>query len=1242
MTSRLIEIILIDNYSRGDIIRFRLENGALLQGTNAAGKTSTLRLIPIAFGAQPSDLVQQSGVMKSFSDFYLPKSTSYIVYQFERGNRLICVVLIPKPEGGVTYRFLDHAFDEALFLAREGDEDVILTHSQWKQRLASDESLYLSPPLGPQDFRQVIQSNTRYRGQDRRKARLMNELRQRFSLAERSGAQILHLDRILTAVTSGAPRLANVKDTLANVMVANHDIPDRKIRLKMSGTPIQEWMDSYDAYNAVESYREELELLYQASIQYGETLEKLRDLRNLVEQYNAKLSKMREELYQRRSANVIAFNHEDEEIAQRIQVLNEHINALEGEARSVQRELDALQATKDSYEQPSAKNQGIEKLTVLAMQLSQSQERLSQAREHYNKLTQAVQDITALYQHRIAELEKEISEIEKAYLKQRNARKDQTRNELSAIDESIACRRNLVETLAAQELERIQKKVETLRGEQERLKQALKDSSLPVEIQKDIESNNKEIDSIIQDLQGIHREAKQSSVGAKVARDKRDHLLKNYAFCQQSIREIQDQQQQLRERTEKGTLLSYLDANVPEYAETIGRVIEPKLLKRKDLNPSIGEVSNTIYGLKLNLNAVEVPAHGLSETYDELTRLDGQLVGLETELQTIEKSIKAANIEVSEAELQERTHDTVIRQYSEQMNEFRADNEVLKARGQQAVAARHQDHQRALDTASIELTQMMENRTSTQNKKRSDLREIEQEASELKAAAKKSESYALELAAQAEQQEIQRIRTQIEDAKQDMARDIEFKGVSTEAVSKAQAAVEAAKRYEQKCQSATTVVSRYQRFIKEEWPHHRELKVTHQGKVAEAEQQKSIHARVLVERDNAKKHHRKALAQMDSEQLALNKQLEDCEGSHSILRAQAIPNSETKVELRSSTTADGLRRRIQQLIHKLNQHRTEGRSNYHTLQKQVINKFPSSQVTDFYNTAMSEFTAKGVDREDLWHLMAERMFTYLTESHPDAKGLVINGAMILGAEIADFGSDLKRANDKIQNLSRRMTASAEQIVKHFGAIESMAIQVGSRLTSLDYWSTLHSFAMAHNGWVDSGGSDALPPPTFREQLRELQRVLKSQELDVNIAEQFEISITVNDQGHQKTTSSDKELADISSNGMSTLVITTLYLALLQQVRNSDVACQVTLALDEVGAIAPENLRALQRCLEALGVVLVSAAPKAEPEVVALFDRSFTITPDKRNGRRYVKTHDAGLYKATQVDKARDILAEEQL
>lgn len=1242
MASRLLEIILIDNYSRGDVIRFPMERGALLQGTNAAGKTSTLRLIPIAFGAQPSDLVQQSGVMKSFSDFYLPRSTSYIVYQFERGDQRFCAVLTPKPEGGVVYRFLDHAFDEDLFLAREGDNDVILTHGQWKQRLAGDESLHLSSPLGPQDYRHVIQSNTRYRGQDRRKVRLMNELRHRFSLAERSGSQFLHVDRVLTAVASGSPKLANVKDTLANVMVASHDIPDRKIRLKMSGTPIQEWMNSYDAYNAVESYREELEQFYQASAQYSETLDKLSDLRSLVEQYNAKLSEMREGLHQRRSAKVSAFIHEDEEMGRRIQALNEHINVLEGEARGVQREVDALKATKDSYEQPSATTLGIEKLTVLATQLPQSQERLSQASDHYNKITQAVQDITALYHRRIAQLEKEISDVEKAHLEQQNTRKDQTRNDLSDIDESSRRRRDQVELMAEQELEGIQKQVEALRSEQGRQQQALKDNSLPVEIQKDIEENDREINAIIKDLQGTHKEAKRASLEAKAVREKRDQLLKDHAICQQNIREIQDQQQQLRERTEKGTLLSYLDANVPRYAETIGRVIEPALLKRKDLNPSLGEDSNSIYGLQLNLAAVERPAHGMSEAYDELTRLDGQLVGFEAEHQALEKAIKAANIDVAEAEGQERSHDTVIRQYTEQMDEFQAETELLKARGQQAVAARHQEHQKALDAASIELKQAVEKRAHIQDKKKSDLEEIQREASESQAAVRQTESDALAVITQAEQQEIQRIRSQIEEAKRDMDRDIESKGVSPEAVDKAEAAVAAAKKHEQKCQSATTVVARYRRFIKEEWPNHSELIIAHQGKVAEAAQQKSIHASVLGERETAKERHQKVLTKMDGELLALNEQLKGCEGSLSILRAEAIPVSENKVELRASTTADGLRQRIQQLVHKLKQYRSDGRSTYHTLQKQVINKFPGSQVADFYSTAMSELTAKGVDREAHWHLMAQRMFTYLTESHPEAKGLVINGAMILGVEIADFGSDLKRANDKIQNLSRRMTASAEQIVKHFGAIDSMAIHVGSRLTSLDYWSTLHAFAQAHHGWVDSGGSDDLPPPAFREQLRELQRVLKSQELEVNIAEQFEISITVDDQGHQKTTSSDNELADISSNGMSTLVITTLYLALLQQVRNSDVACQVTMALDEVGAIAPENLRALQRCLEALDVVLVSAAPKAEPEVIALFDRPFTITPDKRSGRRYVKAHDAGIDQATQADKARDVLAEEQL
>ena len=75
----LQRLILIDSYSPSRIVEFPLEGGAVLTGRNGRGKTTLLQLIPIFYGESPNRLLDKGANRKNFVEYYLPRSTSYIV-----------------------------------------------------------------------------------------------------------------------------------------------------------------------------------------------------------------------------------------------------------------------------------------------------------------------------------------------------------------------------------------------------------------------------------------------------------------------------------------------------------------------------------------------------------------------------------------------------------------------------------------------------------------------------------------------------------------------------------------------------------------------------------------------------------------------------------------------------------------------------------------------------------------------------------------------------------------------------------------------------------------------------------------------------------------------------------------------------------------------------------------------------------------------------------------------------------
>lgn len=81
---RLVRLILIDSYSPGRVVEFPVDGGAVLTGRNGRGKTTLLQLVPIFYGENPARIVGTETNRLDFNGYYLPRLTSYIVFEYLR------------------------------------------------------------------------------------------------------------------------------------------------------------------------------------------------------------------------------------------------------------------------------------------------------------------------------------------------------------------------------------------------------------------------------------------------------------------------------------------------------------------------------------------------------------------------------------------------------------------------------------------------------------------------------------------------------------------------------------------------------------------------------------------------------------------------------------------------------------------------------------------------------------------------------------------------------------------------------------------------------------------------------------------------------------------------------------------------------------------------------------------------------------------------------------------------------
>ncbi|WP_040523108.1 ATP-binding protein, partial [Aliiglaciecola lipolytica] len=109
----LHRIILIDTHLPG-VVELKLNGHTNICGTNASGKTTLQRLIPVFYGEYPSRVVPST--RDSFEKWYLPRESSFIVYEYARNEGDLCQVVLASSGNGVNYRFIGKPFELSDYL----------------------------------------------------------------------------------------------------------------------------------------------------------------------------------------------------------------------------------------------------------------------------------------------------------------------------------------------------------------------------------------------------------------------------------------------------------------------------------------------------------------------------------------------------------------------------------------------------------------------------------------------------------------------------------------------------------------------------------------------------------------------------------------------------------------------------------------------------------------------------------------------------------------------------------------------------------------------------------------------------------------------------------------------------------------------------------------------------------------------------------------------------------------------
>jgi len=654
-------------------------------GTQGVGKSTVLRALLFFYNADKHRLGIQQG-QKSFDEFYFRQSNSHILYEVMRDNGAY-TILVSRYQGRASWRFIDAPYQCEWLV--DDDKQVLSDWVKIRERIDKNVAVSARIDSGVM-FKDIIFGNTH------------DHKYTRYALVQ--SAHYQNIPRSIQNVFLNTKLDADfVKNTIIQSM-ADEDLPidlqtyrrlvtgfereydeidcwfrqtrdgsypvrQQALKIAEQGRKIvaldQQLLDVWHRLNhAVAESEQQIPLLEAEAVEVKTDIEKERNReKELTSEYEKENNSLREQLGEKKGKL--------KEIAQARK---------EFEAIGIEDKL-ALASREDAIKQEAADKQTL--LDDLLKTHASIEEKYNIARGKLENARQAFEN----------------SQKEAYYKKQSELQKERKRLE----DERTKNRNQLLDAFNGWRHES-DERLQMLLAEQHRADSALKELRQWHPMANEI----KQVTEQLQQLAVNEKEnaAQQTAVKSEIAQITAEYEMNETELRQASGREqerLEGIRTQQREKIVKihdllshldGSLYHWLCENAEGWEETIGKVVdEERILYAGGLEPQLGELSDSIFGVKLNLDNID-SEHRTPDEYR------AEKKALEEQVQQINRQL--AQLPVS---LQEEMS-KLGKKYAALLNPLRQKATLLKVEEEQIPVKRQnlQNEQHRLEMEEQELT----------------------------------------------------------------------------------------------------------------------------------------------------------------------------------------------------------------------------------------------------------------------------------------------------------------------------------------------------------------------------------------------------------------------------------------------------------------------------------------------------------------------------------------------------------
>ena len=1196
----LQRIILINCHLPG-FVELDVSGHSNICGTNASGKTTLQRLIPVFYGELPSKVVPKT--RKKFDDFYLPHANSYLIYEYQREDGQSCqVVLTRKGSDGVQYRFIESPYHQQQILvdAEQGNVQAMLPE-QWIKQLRQLGIDFSHKIQATSEFRSVIQNDVSVgRGAGRENTKL-RQLASRYSLVS-SKHRIRHMEKLVSAVHAKEGKMDTLRTMLAAIFEEDGLVqPTTTVK----NTKAREWITQMrqtmrlqsmqNEFQKIQVQTEKLNTIEMQLFQLKPILEK--DLKSLVTQ-KADAQEQRNKIRSQQSTAKESFEQAEGLLNSRVSETAEHLKAKssrldhiqqqyekyqDSDVDQLQKNMDALPLKREEYEQ---------KLEQYNLLIDQHKDLQSQLEQQKLKLSESLERLSRKNQGQVKTISQQKEIVRSTHTKKevdlRGKFEQRKEHQAKEFDQQLL------------DVERSIVRAEHQAQQASPTEQETEDGALA----------DKRLELAQRAWQLGSNAKKQAENTYQQRRNERDEADKVLHLARQKTRQAKERLKQFNKQLspEQDSLRQFLKDQKPGWEQSIGKLIDEPLLDRKDLSPHLLAHQNeadihSLLGVQLNMAMIDAPDYAQDETALILS-----LELTKKHLTTAEKQQKQAESELDECHQEAEMQREIVAEQNRAFEQAEQESTYAQRAKQRfadelkdALEKRKQQAKQALHQHVDQKQQVVSQKTSAIDQLKSDFEEqlLDFKTSwqdELSVLDEQIEELELQVEHKRDQN-----REQIKQLEGAFNQELANQDIDPNTLRELKQQIELLKSTIQAVTVRRDELNEYKTFMQTDWSKQRPELLEQETELKALAQQFDQQQNNLVNQYQGKRIElSKVLLSVDKSLSGLGSLIIEIEPM--VRQLSQIVFSFKRADEQNINLGDQAER-INRCTEAL-----ESRSRDEKKFKESLIEFEANlgkdAGKDFLDTMLQSFGVLDEDANVRDRLPILQRLLSILESR---QRQIVEQGETIGGDLNKFFTVFSDINRKIAQQSKRLTDEVSDDLILDGIARS-EVKIISTVDELNFWAPLKRFAQQYHKWSTS--DDFLPSEAYLDNLADVVDVLPN-DANYSIESLLRLELHLNEGGSDLVIKNDRQLLESSSHGMAYLILCKFLLAFTRLLRNQ-ANVNIHWPIDEIGTLAYHNVEKLFKACDANHIHILGAFPNPESDVLMLFKHRYLIDKQKQH------------------------------